>query len=119
VWWSAVNYGTAGVAAAWTIRAVVEAGILFVAADRLVLRPASAVSSLSSLGRPAIAFVALVVCALCGSLLPKSSMLPFACAVPALAGVLAAEWTRLLSSADRDSVLRRWKSFQTRLRGAV
>lgn len=52
IWWSAANHGIAGVAMTWTLRSVIEAVALFVAADRLLLRSpavASRIPAASSL----------------------------------------------------------------------
>lgn len=54
IWWSALNYGIAGVAATWTLRALLEAVAMFVAAERFVLRSgiAAAEPSISVVASP-------------------------------------------------------------------
>ena len=117
VWLSASAFGIAGAAAAWALRAAVEAVVLFFAVDRCVF--ASIEPRSVSLLRPAAACGVLAVFVpIAGQLslgLPASVLV----ATGVVALILAAEWNFLLSAADRTAVMTHRHALFGRVRGVA
>lgn len=106
-WRLAVNFGIDGVAFAWTIRAILEATILFIAADRTL-----AETDNTALPRPdwsKLAAVAVILCASwqVGRSFVDEPLAKLCFGMTLLIFVVAWEWNFLIGDADRQSVARR------------
>jgi len=117
VWVSASAYGIVGVAAAWALRAVVEAVALFFTADFCVF--SSCGRRRSRLWRTASACCVLALCVPVAAHLPLGLLPSLAAAVVVVVVIVAAEWNLLLSADDRTAVLMRRRVLFGRIRGVA
>lgn len=117
VWLSASAYGIAGAAAAWALRASVEAIVLFFSVDRCVF--ASYVPLRTSLRRPAATCGALAFCVPIAANLSLNLFPSLLVAFGVVAIILALEWNFLLSAADRAALVTRRDGLLGRIRGVA
>ncbi len=118
VWVLASQLGIAGVAIAWTLRAGLEALVLFRAVERRLVPVVGTPRERFQYLKLVPAALGLVVCWHFDLLFAGDSTAKLSCGMCGLALFVIWEWLYLIGDADRDAVLRRLRFVTARLKGA-
>ena len=109
IWVAAGQFGVAGVAGVWAVRAAIDAILLLSVAN--VILPRAKVKEASSLTPATIAALMFFLAAfwLTGSMLKEQVIIRFTLTALLFAALLVWEWCHLLVSSDRQSLKALWR----------